>query len=174
MTCVGCKYEVSGMSKLIMCRGIPGSGKTYWANEQVQNQELHHPNGVIIVSADDIRDEYGATDGGYQGHKAEFYVTQEVRKRIKDGLKAGKTVISTDTNLTHYHEYRMRELAVKFKAKFEIKEFDTPLHVCINRDALRDDHRHVGAGKIAHYHQIFQGFKASQSQRIQVNEDEKT
>jgi predicted kinase len=144
------------MRKLIMCRGIPGSGKSYWANQQA-----HDDPNVTIVSSDDIRDEYGAMTGGYQGHKAEYHVTQEVRSRIREALKAGKTVISTDTNLTHYHEYRMRELAVKYKAAFEIKEFDTPLEVCIERDALRTDHHHVGADKIAYYNQILLGFKAS-------------
>ena len=144
------------MSKLIMCRGIPGSGKSYWANQEAESD----PN-VLIVTLDDIRDQYGSTQGGYS-HSTEYYANAEMRSRIREGLKAGKTVISADTNLTSYHEYRMRELAKKYHAQFIIKEFDTPIETCIERDALRTNHRHVGPDKIQYYAAVLKGFKNSQ------------
>jgi len=123
------------MKKLIMCRGLPASGKSTWAESQTN---------VIIVDSDDIR---------RNGYSKEFeeLVQVEKRNKIRRALQAGKTVISTDPNLLPRHERELRAIARKYKAQFEIKEFDTPLEECIRRDSLRE--RKVGELAIKYWHE---------------------
>lgn len=136
-----------------MCKGIPGSGKSYWAAEY----KLSNPDdNVIIVTSDDIREELGCLRGGYSVTK-EQKVINEVEKRIIHGLRTGKIVISADTNLRLEHEDRMRHLARICKALFVIKTFDTDIETCIERDAKRVGHRKVGADGIRRYYNTLIG-----------------
>ena len=137
------------MPTLIMCKGIPGSGKSYWADDYASTN-----SNVIVVTRDDIRDEFGCTTGGWSPEK-EGKVIEEMTSRIWMGLKAGKTVISADTNLKPQHEARLRRLAKLSNSNFVMKTFDTPLDECIERDSYRKDHHRVGADRIREYYQIF-------------------
>lgn len=130
-----------------MCKGIPGSGKSYWAAEY----QVMHPE-TIIVTRDDIREQFGCIGGGWSPEK-ESYVIDEMERRIIDGLREGKTVISADTNLKIYHERKMRHLAMICRANFVIKTFDTSLDECIKRDSERVGNRKVGEHNIRKYYQ---------------------
>jgi predicted kinase len=122
------------MSKLIMCRGIPGSGKSYWASQQ----------DAVVVTKSDIREEY-KFPCGFAGDD-EWMI---------EALKKGFTVISADLNLTKKNESDLQKLAKKYNAAFEIKVFDTPLKTCIERDSQRDDYHRVGKKQIEQYYERF-------------------
>lgn len=114
------------MPKLIMCQGLPASGKSTWAMTQLRNGD------VIIVDSDVIRREWG----GYSVEKEEMVQVEKYGK-IRKALKDGKIVISTDPNLLPEHQILLRRLAEKCDAEFEIRIFDTPVEECIARDARR-------------------------------------
>lgn len=127
------------MKKLIMCQGLPGSGKSHWALEFAQE----HP-GTVIVNKDDIRLELEAS--GWQWSRDNEAAVVTIRdSRIEEALGAGaETVISSDTNFGRKHKTRLNELAVQCGAQFEVKRFDTPVEECIRRDALRLGKARVG------------------------------
>lgn len=126
------------MTKLIMCKGLPGSGKSTWAQSEVDNGN----KGVVRVNKDEIR----ARDKKTWTHDVEKEVLRVRDKEISEGLSSGKVVISDDTNFAQKHEMRLRELAKKYKATFIINEsfLEVSLEECILRDSLRDEYDRVG------------------------------
>jgi len=54
-------------------------------------------------------------------------------------LKSWYTVIVDDTNFAPYHEDTLKEIAKKHEAEFIIKDFDTDVDTCIDRDVKRDN-----------------------------------
>jgi len=119
------------MQKIIMMRGLPGSGKSSWVKAFIKE----HPE-FIRVNKDDIRAMIGYTT--YNKKKETYTVDCEYRCAEK-AVYAGYSVIVDDTNYNPFHEKKYRKLAEKYGTEFEIHEMDTPLDVCIERDALREN-----------------------------------
>lgn len=124
------------MSKLIMLKGLPGSGKSTWAQQQVMDNRLKSPQWVR-VNKDDIR----AAIGKPWSQELEKEVLRKRDFEIAKGLSAGKTVISDDTNFAPKHEARLKEIAKKYKADFELdlRFLEIPIETCIARDLIRDE-----------------------------------
>lgn len=129
------------MAKLIMCKGLPGSGKSTWAKAEV----VKDPDHTIRVNKDEIRIELGL-DRGKWTRESEYAVVDRRDHLISEGLKAGKTVISDDTNFGKKHEPRLRELARKFEAEFEVNDsfLQVPPDDCVDRDSKRAESERVG------------------------------
>ena len=125
--------------KLIMTRGLPASGKSTWASEFKERNDRSpgaNAHTVVIVTKDDIRDRMHHKDWNYDVEKEVLRIRD---KEICEGLSKGLTVISADTNFGPKHEPRLRGLAAKYKAEFEIKDFThVPLETCLERDANRE------------------------------------
>lgn len=114
-----------------MLRGLPGSGKSTWAKEQMVD------GGACRINRDEIREDMGITRGNWTPEKEKDVLTMR-DGAIGEGFDLGfKKVIIDDTNLFSKHERELREIARYYDAVFEIKEFDTPIEECIRRDALR-------------------------------------
>lgn len=124
------------MKKLIMCQGLPGSGKSTWASGEADaayRDATLIP--VFVVNKDAIRIELS----GVWTKEKESEVIRIRDRRISDYLKhyGHVTVISDDTNFAREHRVRLRELAETHGAVFETKRFDLPLEECIVRARLR-------------------------------------
>lgn len=116
------------MAKLTMCLGLPGSGKSFWAAQQ----------GVVVVNKDDIRTTLKAK-GWTWSRENEHSVEGTRDLMIIEALEKGLDVISSDTNFAPKHERRLRELAIKHGAEFDVKSFvDVPVELCVQRDKLRE------------------------------------
>lgn len=121
--------------KLIMTKGLPGSGKSTWAKEQLKK------GGYKRVNKDDLR--RMLDDGKWSGKNEDFVL--EVRDSIiTDAFHNGYNVIVDDTNLHPKHEETLRRIAKDakivygFDVQFEIKDFtDVPIEECIKRDLQR-------------------------------------
>lgn len=132
------------MAKLIMTRGLPGSGKSTWALEQVEKSGWTW----VRVNKDDIRKELGMSRASFK-REQEYAVVDRRDHLISQALKAGQTVISDDTNFGRKHEPALRALAKKFNAEFEVKDFtDVPVETCIERDCQREGDARVGKNVI--------------------------
>ncbi len=135
--------------KLIMCIGLPGSGKSTWAN-LLKEENRTYP--VVIVNKDAIRARLEAEKGWVWSPEAEKEVLEIRDFLIKQALTSKDyniQVVSDDTNFGRKHKVRLEQLARENGASFEIKSFTTiPLATCIERDSKREGKARVGEAVI--------------------------
>lgn len=120
------------MSKLIICRGLPASGKSTWAKQWV----LEDPEHRIRVNQDDIR----LMLGKYWVPSREKLVQEIQFDAILKALSRGFDIVIDNTNLNKKVLDGFDRLIKTYKNyEIEYKDFfDTPLSVCIERDKNRD------------------------------------
>lgn len=115
-----------------MTKGLPGSGKSYWAKERVITS-----NGTIKrCNKDDLR---AMVDCGQWSRENESMIIQIRNMIVAQALRGKKSIIVDDTNFGQ-HEKILREIADHYGAEFEIKDFTAvPLEVCLERDLKREN-----------------------------------
>lgn len=111
--------------------GASGSGKSYWAKGFVAENP-----GWIIVCRDDIRAMQGFPPLGTPDQ--EKVVTKVQRGLIESAFLDGFNVVIADTNLNNQVRNNLVNFLHKQGADVEFEVFDTPLNVCIERDAGRE------------------------------------
>lgn len=119
------------MKKVIILKGLPGSGKSTWARKMVDD----HPGEYKRVNKDDLRD---MLDNGRQGKGNEQFILHIRDSIILTALQEGKSVIVDDTNLNPIHEKHIRDM-VGDSAQIEIKVFSTTVEECVARDKARGE-----------------------------------
>lgn len=130
------------MSKLVLTRGLPGSGKTTYAKRWASEG-----SGLRArVNRDDLRE---MLHGGPHGFVPELErrVTVAQEAQVFDMLQSGWDVIVDDMNLRSQYVRRWRTIARKAGATLEVVDFtNVPVGTCIDRDKSRflQGHRHVG------------------------------
>lgn len=118
-------------NKLIMCIGLPASGKSTWAKAMVDA----HPGEYKRVNKDDLR---AMIDNSHWSKENEATIVAIRNEIICETLRCNKSIIVDDTNLDPKHEKDLREIAQHFGSTFEIKDFrDVPVDVCLARDKNR-------------------------------------
>jgi len=111
-----------------MTKGLPASGKTTWAKEQLSDR-------VKRVNKDDLR---AMLDNSKWSKQNEAFVLSVRDYIVRYSLLGGFDCIVDDTNLVPKHESNLRAIAEEVGAEFEIKDFtDVPLSVCLLRDGER-------------------------------------
>lgn len=123
---------------VIICRGLPASGKTTYARNWVSIDEANR----VRIEKDEIRKEARLFKDGVYNHRRgdEALVLKERDRLIHQALLHGKSVISSDTNLVQKHITRLTNIAKEYNAVVEIKSFlDVPLAEVIERDKNRED-----------------------------------
>ena len=120
------------MSKLIICRGLPASGKSTWAKQWV----LEDPEHRVRINQDDIR----LMLGKYWVPSREKLVQEIQFDAIIEALNREFDVVIDNTNLNNKVLDQFNRLIRTFEDyEIEYKDFfDTPLSVCIERDKNRD------------------------------------
>ena len=120
------------MSKLIICRGLPASGKSTWAKQWV----LEDPEHRVRINQDDIR----LMLGKYWVPSREKLVQEIQFNAIIEALNREFDVVIDNTNLNNKVLDQFNRLIKTFEDyEIEYKDFfDTPLSVCIERDKNRD------------------------------------
>lgn len=117
---------------LTITKGLPASGKSTWAKEEVRKSK----GNTKRVNKDDLRD---MIDAGGWSKANEKQILQVRDNIIRHYLSSGLSVIVDDTNLHPKHERTLESIADEFGASFEVKSFlDVPLAECIKRDLGRD------------------------------------
>lgn len=127
---------VPGDQEIIMLRGVPGSGKTTWAKAYINEHRW-----VKRVCKDDLR---AMLQDGYRP-EWEGLIRELRDALIRALLDRGLGVIVDDTNV-HPRDYRdlrahtrhyNRATRQVVRIPFRVMEFDTPIDVCVARDAAR-------------------------------------
>lgn len=130
------------MAKIILCRGIQGSGKTTWAKQWALEDSEHR----VRFNNDDIRNMLGK----YWVPSREDLVKDLRRTFICDAMSWGLDIVIDNMNLNPKEiEYYNTILdswnnpkgivpdVVRPKYSLEFKDFFTPLQECIERDSKR-------------------------------------
>lgn len=123
--------------KVIITKGLSGSGKTTWAKKQSED----NPGKYKIVCKDDLR---RMLDNDKHSSKREEFILIARDTLIQASLTQGYDVIIADTNLNPIHEEAIVKLIDSFNKSFErnvkveIKSFlDIPIDTCIEQDLKR-------------------------------------
>lgn len=120
------------MSKVIICQGIQGSGKSTWALDYVTKE----PTKRVRVNRDSIRKMLGK----YWVPEREELCTEIEDKIIAYAIVRGFEVVIDDTNLNPKTLEHIKELVLNVDSKADIiyKLFNTPLMDCIKRVDTRN------------------------------------
>lgn len=128
--------------ELIACLGLPGSGKTTWARQQLAAAPL---GTLMRVNRDDLRRMTLPADYRKPERKIEHWVSLTIDLIVNRLLSSGISVIADNTNLAPEHLRRVLTVAQQAGATWRVVDFtDVPLETCIARDALRDEADRVG------------------------------
>lgn len=117
------------MAKIILCRGIQGSGKTTWAKQWV----LEDPEHRVRFNNDDIRNMLGK----YWVPSREPIVTTMKNSFISGAAIFRMDVVIDNMNLNSKELDYWKDIARMLNYDLEIKYFPTPLQECIERDSKR-------------------------------------
>jgi predicted kinase len=135
------------MNSLLITRGLPASGKSMYARTWVAED----PSRRVRVNRDDLRQL--AFGQPILDHAGETTVTVMQQAAVRALLQAGRDVIVDDTHLRAKYARQWADLAAEVGAAFAVVDFDTPLEVCLARDAARE--RPVGEQVIRGMHARF-------------------
>lgn len=124
------------MKKIILLKGLPGSGKTTWAKKYI----AEHAN-TKRVNKDELRE---MLDSSVWSKENEAFVLDIRDLIVSMAMIQGYNVIIDDTNFASEHEESVRE-DVEFHNKNTLKEryevqtayIVIPLEECIARNAKR-------------------------------------
>lgn len=122
--------EIPKGKVLLFLKGLQGSGKSFFAKALVKEQ----PDRWCRVNKDSLRD---MLHDGIYSRGREDVVKLMQRRLAEQALLADMSVIVDDTNLAGTHEVFYRQLAQMNGAAFIVKEFDTSVEECIERDLQR-------------------------------------
>lgn len=119
--------------KLIITVGVPGSGKTTWAQE-----ESKRLGNTVLVSRDDIR---ATLFGGLENYKfskeKEDLVTRVETETVVASLTCGKNVIVHDTNLQPRDKIKWTQIAKECDAEYHEKIFSVSMVELLKRNHKR-------------------------------------
>ena len=129
------------MKRVILTRGLPASGKSTWAKQEV----LKDPEHSVRINRDDLRN----MSGKYWVPARENYILSCRNLLLNTAIYMNfNTIIIDDMNLNPRDiDYIIKAvnkfnkvLKSKNQYKIEIKDFtNVPLNVCIERDSKREN-----------------------------------
>ena len=120
------------MSKVIICQGIQGSGKSTWALNWVEEK----PTKRVRINRDSLRKMFGK----YWVLEREELCNIVEDKAIAYAIVKGFEVVIDDMNLNPKTIEHIKELVLNVDSKADIiyKLFNTPLTECVTRVEKRN------------------------------------
>ena len=122
--------------KLILTRGIQGSGKTTWARQWVEEDPEHR----IRINNDDIRNMLGK----YWVTSRENLVSSIKKDMAEEAINRGYNIVVDNMNLNAKEILFWKDMVKManmdpdgYQYEIEFKDFFIPLEECIRRDAMR-------------------------------------
>ncbi|MFT9497609.1 AAA family ATPase [Anaerosolibacter sp.] len=115
--------------------GLPGSGKTTYANK------CFHSKDILIVSSDQIRQQITGSSSFNKGDTAP--TLQIAQKIIQEALESGLNVVWDATNIYKKWRKDFIKIAKKNNAKVVAIVFNTPVSICVKRNNERTVEKQV-------------------------------
>jgi predicted kinase len=135
-------------TRLLITRGLPGSGKSTVARELVQSMTEFRDGKpatfkMIAMSRDEYRRMFNGRRLGLG--RQEQLVTAAMDAAVLAVLDLGVDVIVHDTNLRDGDVRHFRKIADQVGAELVVVDLrDVPVDECVRRDQLRVGEDHVG------------------------------
>lgn len=124
-------YKEYSMNKLIICRGLPASGKTTWAKEWA----MRNPEHRVRINQDDIR----IMLGKYWVPTREPIVSTIQQEAIVAAMNFGVDIVIDNTNLNRKVVDAYIQVAEKFKYTVEYEDFfNISIGECLRRNVIRN------------------------------------
>lgn len=117
------------MSKLILCQGIQGSGKSTFARKWASEDPEHR----VRLNYDDLRNMMGT----YWVPSREGMLKEMEEAFLKKAFLKGYDIIIDNMNLNPKTIEKYENWAKEYNYDFERILFDTPVEECIRRDKTR-------------------------------------
>ena len=122
--------------KLILTRGIQGSGKSTWARQWVEED----PENRVRINNDDIRNMLGK----YWVTSRENLVSSIKKNMAEEAINRGYNIVVDNMNLNPKEVLFWKDMVKManmdpdgYQYEIEFKDFFIPLEECIRRDAMR-------------------------------------
>lgn len=127
------------MIKVFLTCGIPGSGKSTWAKQEVSKD----PDNYLRISNDDIR---AMANGSSYSPEYEKMIGNIRNFLIKEGIKNNKNIIVDNLNLNSRHWDSICKMAKESNKDIQVmeKHFYVELDEAISRDSKREGKAKVG------------------------------
>jgi predicted kinase len=136
------------MPELVITRGLPGSGKTTWAEQWVQEA----PATRRRVNRDSLR-RMIHVNAQSATQDTETAITKTAADLVRAFLRSGLDVVVDDTNLRQRTARNWATLASITGAELVVKDFtDVPLETCAARNEARTGDARIPAGVIETMH----------------------
>lgn len=136
------------MSELVITRGLPGSGKTTWAEAWV----LESPSTRRRVNRDSLR-RMIHVNAQASKQDTENAITKTASDLVRAFLRMGLDVVVDDTNLRQRTARNWATLASIAGAELVVKDFtDVPLETCAARNEARTGDARIPAHVIETMH----------------------
>ena len=142
------------MSKIILCRGIQGSGKTTWSRKWVNEEPEHR----VRFSNDDVRNMLGI----YWVPERESIVHRLKMATITESMESGYDIVVDNMNLNPkevtWYQGIIQEFEQRRHTHYELcfQDFKIPLEECIRRDSFRPNP--IGAEVITQTYNRYKDF----------------
>lgn len=150
------------MTKIIICRGIPASGKSTWAKQWVSQS----PKNRVRINYDDMRLMLG--DYWIPNREKVPFLLDIKNSIIRNAILNGFDIVIDNMNLNSKEinniKYQVQEACyekfkrdgVKPEFEIEFKDFKTPLEECIKRDSKRPNR--IGEETITNIYNKYKSF----------------
>lgn len=127
------------MLKIILCVGVPGSGKSTWAKAEIAKDPL----GWVRINNDQIRE---MVNGSIFSQSYEKLVSETRYFMVKESLRRDKSVIIDNVNLNKRHFTDACNLARQSGKDVQVFEklFYVEIEEAIERDSKREGKAKVG------------------------------
>ena len=125
------------MKRIYLLCGIPGSGKSTWAKNQLDNKS-------VWISRDQIRFSMVSESEEYFSKEKEVFreFIKEINLTIRD--KNFDNIYVDATHLNTASRYKVLDkIALKDVDELNIVFFDTPLNTCLERNSYRSGRERV-------------------------------
>lgn len=124
-------YKEYSMNRLIICRGLPASGKTTWAKEWAMGDPEHR----VRINQDDIR----LMLGKYWVPTREPIVSTIQQEAVIAAMNFGVDIVIDNTNLNRKVVDAYIQVAEKFKYTVEYEDFfNISIEECLRRNVIRN------------------------------------
>jgi len=122
---------MSTKRKLIICRGIPASGKTTWAVEWLSQDPLYRAR----VNRDDIR--WMVFNSGHGDNVDESIVTRIHNAALQQLMHEGRDIVVDNTNLYKSNVSYLKKVARENGYVVEFRDFIVTYEEALKRDRAR-------------------------------------